>query len=105
MYVQTFVEWLKERDDVISRDDLEEEYREMLREEYPVRVAGVVLDAAEILEENDNIMYRCGFNDFCDGWNELEDDLYCLNYSYDELLEEYNDYLTEENDEGEDAED
>ena len=57
----------------------EDMYRDMLNECYNDQISGLDswitngMDAAELMENNDPIMYRCGFND----WIDSLEDVWC----------------------------
>jgi len=55
-------------DTVYTQDEMDDLYRDMLNECYPmVNVAGCSFDPARVLEEMDPIAYRVGFSDYTDG--------------------------------------
>ena len=84
----------QEMDDYeIDPDSLEESYKEALNESYEMPNGW---DYSDVLERMDPIMYRCGLNDYADGFDKEEFQ------DYKELQEEFeefdniNDHLNDE---------
>lgn len=74
----------QEMDDYeIDPDSLEESYKDCLNERNAERLGW---DYSDVLERMDPIMYRCGLNDYVDGFDKEEQD------DYKELLEEYEEF-------------
>ena len=74
----------QEMDDYeIDPDSLEESYKECLNECQDMPNGW---EYADVLERMDPIMYRCGLNDYVDGFDKEEQD------DYKELLEEYEEF-------------
>ena len=96
-----------------TEDDLEDEFREVLREtpiEFTIAGVNFTPDPADYLEENDPTAFRTGFNDWldCEGYEEitLNDTLYWTNdiYSVEEAIDAKVDELEDELEEDEDPE-
>ena len=81
---------------------LEQEYRDILDDNGPVKVCGLTFYPSTILEELDSTAYRCGFNDWLDSeeWDEFEGD-YMKRDDIEKVTEEYEEYLEELENEGE----
>ncbi len=60
----------------LDNDDYEEQYKEAIDSEGPVKVAGIQFDPSRILEEMDSTAYRCGLNDYVDSLEKEEDPKY-----------------------------
>ena len=74
----------QEMDDYeIDPDSLEENYKDCLNEIYELPHGW---DYADVLERMDPIMYRCGLNDYVDGFDKEEQD------DYKELQEEFEEF-------------
>ena len=74
----------QEMDDYeIDPDSLEESYKDCLNEMEEMPNGW---DYSDVLERMDPIMYRCGLNDYVDGFDKEEQD------DYKELLEEYEEF-------------
>ena len=74
----------QEMDDYeIDPDSLEESYKDCLNEMEEMPNGW---DYSDVLERMDPIMYRCGLNDYADGFDKEEQD------DYKELLEEYEEF-------------
>lgn len=67
----------------IDPDSLEDSYKEALDGNYEMPNGWAYSD---VLEQMDPIMYRCGLNDYVDGFDKEEQD------DYKELLEEYEEF-------------
>lgn len=67
----------------IDPDSLEESYKEALNESYEMPNGW---DYSDVLERMDPIMYRCGLNDYADGFDKEEFQ------DYKELQEEYEEF-------------
>lgn len=67
----------------IDPDSLEESYKDCLNEMEEMPNGW---DYSDVLERMDPIMYRCGLNDYVDGFDKEEQD------DYKELLEEYEEF-------------
>ncbi len=52
--------------DIITEERAEEMYREMLDDNYPVKIGNLEYNASNVLEEVDPTAYRCGLGDFID---------------------------------------
>jgi hypothetical protein len=96
-----------------TEDDLEDEFREVLREtpiEFTIAGVNFTPDPADYLEENDPTAFRTGFNDWldCEGYEEitLNGTLYLTNdiYSVEEAIDAKVDELEDELEEDEDPE-
>lgn len=85
----------------LDKIDIEERYREMLRDVYgDVDVCGMKMSACAILEEMDNTAFRCGLNDWLDG-EQLEEIAgeYYDQREVDDIREEVYNEMTEEEEE------
>lgn len=67
----------------IDPDEVEDNYKDCLKEMYDMPNGW---DYADVLERMDPVMYRCGLNDYVDGFDKEEQD------DYKELLEEYEEF-------------
>ena len=67
----------------IDPDSIEDSYKEALDGSYEMPNGW---DYSDVLERMDPIMYRCGLNDYVDGFDKEEQD------DYKELLEEYEEF-------------
>jgi hypothetical protein len=74
-------------DDILDTSnsiDIEDQYRDMLRECYSDSLSGIFAnyDPAQVLQEIDPTAYRCGMNDYVDSmdWEEYDGDYYEISY-------------------------
>lgn len=93
---QLFIEWMEKNDRILSEDDLEKQYREML-DEFPVKIGSLEWDGSYVLEELDPTAYRCGFADFTGSGDYWEADDYVSNsYLTDDPSDLWDEFLEEE---------
>ena len=84
----------QEMDDYeIDPDSLEENYKDCLNEIYELPHGW---DYTDVLERMDPIMYRCGLNDYVDGFDKEEQDDYKELQEEFEELDNINDQLNDE---------
>ena len=82
----------------IDKDDYEEDYRDMLNEQGPVKVGYLAFEIARIVEKLVPTAYRIGLSDYVDGLDVKDDGDY---QAIEERIEELENDLDDAKDEAE----